>query len=229
MRQPNKAVPWAALFHSDDQVMSDEADLSTEQPRACTPPRLPLAHGDQERPEGARAPPRQGPQAAFRLICIEPDLGFGGPAPFKSSAPLPLETLKKRAEFLRVRGGGRWAGAAFVLEGKPRPGDPGKEVNSPLAAVAQKGMPDSPRIGFTVTKQIGNAVVRNRVRRRLKAAVSSVFEAHARPGYDYVLIARAPAATRDFKELGRDLERAFVRVHELRPPEKRKQDGKTGA
>lgn len=109
-----------------------------------------------------------------------------------------VETLRRRSEFLRVRGGGRWASAAFVLEGKPR-----------VAPVSGSG----PRFGFTVTKQMGKAVVRNRMRRRLREAVRLTAAVHARPDYDYVLIGRGAALDRDFQELTRDLETAFARVH----------------
>ncbi len=88
---------------------------------------------------------------------------------------------------------------AFVVEARLREGDPS----------------GPPRFGFTVTKKIGSAVVRNRIRRRLKALVRSLME-RATPGHDYVLIAREPAHNRAFKELAKDLEHAFERVHDRR-------------
>ena len=113
--------------------------------------------------------------------------------------PNPLVTLKKRADFLRIRGGVRWATPAFLMETKRQ-------------AAAQ---PDNTvaRFGFTVTKKIGKAVIRNRIRRRLKAAVAQVAPQCAKPGYDYVLIARAAAAIRPYADLKKDLEQAFHRVH----------------
>ena len=54
---------------------------------------------------------------------------------------------------------------------------------------------DEPRFGFTITQQVGKAVERNRIRRRLKAAVRDVGPDHARREFDYVLIARRPALT----------------------------------
>lgn len=113
---------------------------------------------------------------------------------------MKLVTLKSRREFQNVRGGGRWAGAAFVLEGKAR------QTES-----SGKG---EPRIGFTVTKKLGNAVARNRIRRRLREAVGQVAGQHARPGYDYVIVARDHAMTQLFADLRSDLERAFARVHQ---------------
>jgi ribonuclease P protein component len=70
-----------------------------------------------------------------------------------------------------------------------------------------------PRFGFTVTKALGGAVIRNRIRRRLKAAVGAVAAHSAKPGADYVLIARAAAEERPFETLKQDLEQAFERVH----------------
>ena len=121
-------------------------------------------------------------------------MSTAGPQP----AAVKPATLKKRAEFLRLRGGPRCATPGFVLEARPRPGD--------------EAAPE-PRFGFTVTKQIGKAVVRNRIRRRLRAVVRATAAAHALPRYDYVLIARGAAFTRPFPDLKKELEQAFRRVH----------------
>jgi ribonuclease P protein component len=116
-----------------------------------------------------------------------------------------VETLKKRAEFLRLRGGARFATPSFVLETRPR--------------VAGSGRPETPaekacvRFGYTVTKKLGGAVVRNRIRRRLKAAVSVVAPERALANHDYVLVARLAAFDREFVEIKKDLERALHRVH----------------
>ena len=111
-----------------------------------------------------------------------------------------LVTLKRRAQFLRIRKGARWATAAFVLEAKPRDEE---------AADAR----DEPRFGFTVTKQVGKAVERNHIRRRLKAAVRDVQMAYAKGDFDYVLIARRPALTSAYTALVSDLVAALERVH----------------
>lgn len=113
---------------------------------------------------------------------------------------MPLVTLKTRAEFLAVRGGARCATSAFVLEAKPR-----LAASGPAKA--------GPRFGFTITKKIGNAVVRNRIRRRLKAALTPLTGALAVPAHDYVLIVRQPAFDIPFAVLQKDLERALQRVH----------------
>ena len=120
----------------------------------------------------------------------------------KGAAP-SVTTLKVRAEFLRVRKGARWAGPAFVLEAKERH----RRDGGPLAG--EQG----PRFGFTVTRQIGKAVDRNRIRRRLKAAVRGVSPDHAKGDFDYVLIARKPALTSAFAAIVADLVKALERVH----------------
>jgi ribonuclease P protein component len=117
--------------------------------------------------------------------------------------------LKRRAEFLRVRKGARWATAAFVLEAKPRAGE-GRGETAPSA-----GEQVGARFGFTVTRQVGKAVERNRIRRRLKAAIREIGADHAKGEFDYVLIARRPALTSDFGALRSDLVKAFERVHRV--------------
>jgi ribonuclease P protein component len=117
--------------------------------------------------------------------------------------------LKRRAEFVRVRKGARWATPAFVLEAKPRTGGGGGEAG----ASADEGI--GARFGFTVTRQVGKAVERNRIRRRLKAAVREVGADHAKGEFDYVLIARRPALTSAFGVLRSDLVKAFERVHRV--------------
>ncbi len=66
------------------------------------------------------------------------------------------------------------------------------------------------RIGLTVTKKIGGAVARNRIRRRLRAASREIFPQFARPGTDYVLIARKAAYDRNYQLLLDDMKRALL-------------------
>lgn len=126
-----------------------------------------------------------------------------------------IATLRKRVEFERIRGGGRFSTAAFVMEGKPRP------------AVAQQ-VPcafGGARFGFTISKKVGIAIVRNRIRRRLRAALLELGPVCADPQYDYVVVARPPAFDQPFSLLKADLEIAFKRVHEgskRRPEDQRR-------
>lgn len=114
----------------------------------------------------------------------------------KRSPRASLATLKQRPDFLRVRAGARWTTAAFVLEAKRRSGQAGQA-----------------RFGFTVSRKVGGAVERNRIRRRLKAAVRDVLYDHARLDFDYVLVARRPALDAVFASLVSDLINALERVH----------------
>jgi ribonuclease P protein component len=109
--------------------------------------------------------------------------------------PSTLVTIKKRSDFLRVRGGAKWSGAGFLLDTRP--------------ALA----PGPPRFGFTVTKKLGNAVARNRIRRRLKEAVRLVHGPHAWANQDYVVVARSAAADLPFERLCQDVVLALKRVH----------------
>jgi len=68
------------------------------------------------------------------------------------------------------------------------------------------------RLGITASKKVGNAVARNRARRRLRAVAREVLPAHGTPGYDYVLIARASTALRPFAALADDLVGALRRL-----------------
>lgn len=110
-----------------------------------------------------------------------------------------LATLKSRAEFLAVRGGRRSSTPAFLIEMRER-------------RATEKGA-TGPRFGFTITKKIGNAVTRNRIRRRLKAAFAAAAGAYARPSCDYVIVARQAALDRPFALLLEDVERALAVLH----------------
>ena len=68
------------------------------------------------------------------------------------------------------------------------------------------------RVGFTVSRKVGNATRRNRARRRLRAAAGEVLPEHGRPGYDYVLIGRGATLDRPYAELVADLRAALRNV-----------------
>lgn len=70
-----------------------------------------------------------------------------------------------------------------------------------------------PRVGFTVSRKVGDAVVRNRAKRRLRAVAEAVLAEHGAPGHDYVLIGRAATPTRRYDALLKDLETALKRLH----------------
>lgn len=97
--------------------------------------------------------------------------------------------LRKRAEFLAVRRGEKRRGRLFLLE------------------VLERGDSAAARVGFTVTKKVGNAVVRNRVRRRLKEAVRGLAAGDMQPGNDYVIVGRQEILTAPFSDIGAELSR----------------------
>jgi ribonuclease P protein component len=112
-----------------------------------------------------------------------------------------LTRLKRRSDFLRT---------AAARKKAALPGLVLQVAQQPEAAAA------APRIGFTASRKVGNAVMRNRARRRLREAAASLMPLHAKPGRDYVLIARMATAARPWSALLGDLETALKRVQAWR-------------
>ena len=168
----------------DHRRIHREADLSTEQ--ACTQAssRFPHAHGHQGRAQGAFGTALARTQAAFRLT-----------AGIQAARIASMERLRQRADFLAAASGIKTTAVAFVLQ-------------------ARKRVDDGPaRIGFTVSKKVGNAVERNRVRRRLREVVRIAGSNRIRTGYDYVLIGRRAALKVPFARIAEDFEGALRRMH----------------
>jgi ribonuclease P protein component len=110
--------------------------------------------------------------------------------------------LKRRPEFLRVAAGRRkWVAPGLILQAL-RQDDSTSSTEGTAPA----------RVGFTASAKVGNAVVRNRARRRLRAVAASVLTRHAQPAHDYVLIARAGTVKRRFADLVADLEAGLKRL-----------------
>jgi len=99
----------------------------------------------------------------------------------------------------------------FVLQVAPVPAD-----LLPADLPADLALP-AIRVGFTVSRKVGNAVVRNRVRRRLREAARLVIPGQARPDLDYVLVGRQAAIARDFGALRQELVEALKRLKALAP------------
>ncbi|MBN06248.1 MAG: ribonuclease P protein component [Rhodospirillaceae bacterium] len=119
----------------------------------------------------------------------------------------PLDILKKRRQFLQVAASHRkWVTPGFVLQLSVR--------GAIRSATRDDQVLGSPRVGFTVTKRVGNAVVRNKVKRRLRAAAAEVVPSHASAGNDYVLIGRKQALERPFQSLTSDLKWALRKLDE---------------
>ena len=114
---------------------------------------------------------------------------------------LPYTILALRSDFLRAASARRQGAQGFLLQARRR--DDGS---------------DAVRVGFTCSKKIGNAVMRNRAKRRLRALAREVLATRARPGWDYVLVARPDATiSRGWPELCADLMQALARIHRPAP------------
>lgn len=125
--------------------------------------------------------------------------------------------LKRRADFLRAAKGRRWHGAALSLQAAVREGaDAGSESGSDLGSEPGSDLKSNltmpPRVGFTLTKKVGCAVVRNRARRRLREAVRLSPDLPLRPGHDYVLVGRLEAIRLPFEAVRDELARAVGAV-----------------
>lgn len=121
-----------------------------------------------------------------------------------------LIRLKKRADFLRVqRSGRKWATPGMVLQIRPW-------TDRGLANDAKADLPMKIGVGFTTSKKVGNAVQRNRARRRLRAAVDLVFPVSALPGHDFVVIGRQATLQRPWQKLVEDLKTALKRLDAYR-------------
>lgn len=118
------------------------------------------------------------------------------PAPPTAGTALAAQSLRHRADFLRAAQARKAGTGGFLLQARDRD---------------DRG---APRFGFTASKKIGNAVFRNRAKRRLRALAREILSPAARPGWDYVLVAK-PGATvdRDWALLQADLREAVARVH----------------
>jgi ribonuclease P protein component len=107
---------------------------------------------------------------------------------------VPMQRLRQRADFLAAATAAKVPTAAFVLQARKR--DDGGPI----------------RVGFTVSRKIGTAVERNRVRRRLKEIVRLSAATGLSRGHDYVLIGRRAALSRPFAQMTEDFKRALRRL-----------------
>ena len=115
--------------------------------------------------------------------------------------------LKRRAEFLQVAAANRkWVAPGLILQVRRQPSTDSQNDDAPRTAALEPV-----RVGFTASRKVGNAVARNRARRRLRAVASDVLS-HAEPGNDFVLIARPATVERDYQALVGDLVAGLKRL-----------------
>jgi len=186
----NKGGRWtdsAALFISRRIKFKDyshEAHFSAEQSRACPSPRFPSPYVNRRWPQHPERSPCTWPQEAVGLITETADRDMRG-----------YNIIKKRSDFLAANRGKRYATPGFVLLVKDR-----QDGDSAI------------RLGITITKKVGNAVVRNRMRRRFRELAREMLANKGKAGADHILIGRDGGIERDFAELRTDMMRALNKL-----------------
>jgi ribonuclease P protein component len=128
-----------------------------------------------------------------------------------------LATIKKRRDFQAIRGGARWSGPAFLMEARPARVAPKRQPSMTQQTKTTEIVTPEPRFGFTITKKLGLAVTRNRIRRRLSHAIRAALQVHPAAPYDYVVVARPPAIDRAFADLISDVTKALIHISNAKP------------
>ncbi|MDF2119328.1 ribonuclease P protein component [Roseiarcaceae bacterium H3SJ34-1] len=121
-------------------------------------------------------------------------------APAHAVSPTRIGRLHKRSQYLRVAKGARFHTKGFSLQ------------SGQAERVSGEQASDVSHFGFTVTRKVGTAVERNRMRRRLREALRLAPDLASKPGHDYVILARREALYLPFAGLIRDLQTAIVRI-----------------
>ena len=111
-----------------------------------------------------------------------------------------ITPLRKRRDFVAMRSGQRQHNRAFVLQALAR-------------TVEARASDANCRVGFTVTKKLGNAVIRNRIKRRLRAIAAITLISAGKPAYDYVLIGKKDALRANFATMSDELGHALKKLH----------------
>ncbi len=117
-----------------------------------------------------------------------------------------LGRLRQRNEYLRVAGANRKSARQGLVLQAARSPAPDETAARPNTAETRL------RVGITVSRKVGNAVARNRARRRLRAVAREALPGQAVPGHDYVLIGRKGTLSRPYDALRGDLEGALAKL-----------------
>jgi ribonuclease P protein component len=177
----------AAIFFLRRKKFKDnshEAHFSAEQSRACPSPRFSSSYVNRRWPQHPERTSGTRPQEAVGLITQQANRDMRG-----------YSVIGKRSDFLAANRGKRYATPGFVLLVKDR----------------QDG-DDTVRLGITITKKVGNAVVRNRMRRRFRALAQEMLGDKGKAGADHILIGRDGGIERDFGELRADMAKALGKL-----------------
>ena len=115
---------------------------------------------------------------------------------------LSIRTLKNRSDFLRVaKQNKKWISSSMVVQISPSLYNKHQQISDI-------------RVGFTASKKVGNAVLRNKAKRRLREVVRHVMTTEGKENYDYVIIARDVATLNPFNQLIRDMKWSLKRLHD---------------
>ena len=182
--------------------MTREEDLSTVEAGAQAAARLSRPDGDGRRPQGHRSAPGARAQAPLGLISRA--------AWVRTRRETALGRLTKRPEFLAAATGRRFHTERLSLQGRRRDG-----------AESLGGL----RIGFTITKRVGHATERNRIKRRLRAAMGEAGADGAAVPIDLVVIGRRDALAAEYSTLVDDLRRAIHVLTKPKPDRGPRRDG----
>jgi ribonuclease P protein component len=182
-RRDSATVSFLKQIFSKDYA--HEAHLSTEQSCARSPSRFPFAHVDRKGSCHFERTPCAWPQ---KTVCLITGSGI-------ARTMRGYSVITKRSDFLAANRGKRYATPGFVLLVFNRhDDDPAK------------------RLGITITKKVGNAVVRNRMRRRFRELAQELLPELGKTGADHILIGRDGGIERDFGLLRAELTKALGKI-----------------
>ena len=175
-------VVWLAA----GKRLRDEAYPSTQEAATRQGPRLSSPDGDARWRQGDQSPPPQGPAPA------DPDLQPASPLSRLRERVPRQSRLLRSADFDRTLRSGRRAASGY------------------LALFVSDNELGRPRVGLAVSKKLGNAVVRNRIKRRLRELIRPMV-ARAKGGRDVVIVARAQAVDAEFARLRQEIEMLWAK------------------